>query len=152
MDNKTTVDAIIWIVGLIVGSGLIEVSPININPWTWLLSPLRKAITGDLKEKVVAVDAKVDNVQKDLDNHIAEYQEAQAQASRQRILRFNDEILQHQKHTKEHFDDVLADIDKYEDYCMDHPKYPNNKAIMAIKNIKDVYEKCMQTNGFLTID
>lgn len=109
-------------------------------------------MTGGIAQQVRDVDKKVDNVQTDLNNHICDYQEEQAQAARQQILRFNDEILQKQKHTKEHFDEILSSIDKYEDYCVDHPKYPNNKATLAIKHIKDTYEYCLSANGFLTLD
>jgi len=33
----------------------------------------------------------------------------------------------------------LEDIDIYEKYCDANPDFPNNKAVMAIKNIKDNY-------------
>lgn len=107
---------------------------------------------GGLVEDVKAVDKKVEGVQTELDKHIAAYQEDTIAAARTRILRFNDEILQKQKHTKEHFDEILADVDDYEDYCADHPKYPNNKAVLAIKHIKETYEHCLAYNGFLSLD
>ena len=150
--KQETLELLYWVAGIIVGSGIIEVSPIKLNPWTWLLSPLRKAITGDLSDKMTAIGKDVSKLQADLDDHIDSYQQDKASTARQRILRFNDEILQHQKHTKEHFDEILADIDFYEDYCADHPKYPNNKAVIAIENIKNTYKKCQEHNGFLTLD
>lgn len=149
--KKETLDLIYWVAGIIIGSGLIEISPLKLNPWTWLLTPLRQALTGKLTENLKTVESKVDKVQSDLNDHIAASQEETAGVARQRILRFNDEILQKQKHTKEHFDEILSDIDFYEDYCTDHPKYPNNKAALAIKNIKNVYDLCQQQNGFLTL-
>lgn len=59
---------------------------------------------------------------------------------RYRILRFDDEIRHNDKHSREHFDQVIDDINEYEIYCVQHPDYKNNKAMMAIENIKDVYE------------
>jgi len=118
--TEESIQAICWVVGVIVGTGLIEISPLKVNPWSWLFTPLRKALVGRLTEKV-------DNLQRDLDTHIAESQEENALSARQRILRFNDEILQKQKHTKEHFDDILDCIDIYNEYCAEHPKFPNSK-------------------------
>ena len=66
-----------------------------------------------------------------------------------RILRFNDEILHDQRHTKEHFDQILDDVTRYEKFCKDHPEYENNKAILAIENIKRVYKKCTDESAFL---
>ena len=43
---------------------------------------------------------------------------------------------------------IVGDIDKYEAYCNDHPEYPNNKAVMAIHNIKAKYEEHMENNSF----
>lgn len=75
--------------------------------------------------------------------------ENEATTSRYRILRFNDEVLHDQHHTKEHFDQILDDITRYERYCNEHPEYENNKAVFAIANIKRVYQKCADENIFL---
>lgn len=75
--------------------------------------------------------------------------ENEATTCRYRILRFNDEVLHGQKHTKEHFDQILDDITRYEQFCEGHPEYENNKAVLAIENIKRVYQKCSDENTFL---
>ena len=53
------------------------------------------------------------------------------------------------RHTKEEFDEILYSVTYYERYCEDHPKYENNRAVLAIENIKRVYKECMETNDFL---
>ena len=75
--------------------------------------------------------------------------ENEATTCRYRILRFNDEILHEQKHTKEHFDQILDDVTRYEKFCAEHPEYENNKAVLAIENIKRVYQNCSNENTFL---
>ena len=75
--------------------------------------------------------------------------ENEATTCRYRILRFNDEILHDQRHSKEHFDQILDDVTRYEKFCRDHPEYENNKAILAIENIKRVYKKCTDEATFL---
>ena len=60
--------------------------------------------------------------------------EGMAYTWRYRILRFDDEIRHDEKHTKEHFDQIMDDITKYELYCASHPDFPNNKAVFAMSS------------------
>lgn len=76
-------------------------------------------------------------------------EENEAKGARRRILRFSDELTQEIRHTKDYFDDVLADIDLYERYCEDHPKFPNNRTLMAETNIKATYQQCLAEHDFL---
>lgn len=92
--------------------------------------------------------AQLNNIER-LEVLTREIGQSEATACRYRILRFNDEILHEQRHTKEHFDQILDDITRYEKYCDEHPEYENNKAILAIKNVKRVYQKCSDENSFL---
>ena len=69
---------------------------------------------------------------------------------RQRILRFNADLMRGDNcYTHEYFVDVLRDIDEYEDFCRSHPGYKNNRAVMAIANIKRVYEQHEKDEDFL---
>lgn len=117
---------------------LVEVSPIKINPWSWIGKVLNKDILH-----------KLEKVEKDVADVKREVGESSAVTSRYRILRFDDEILHDIKHSKEHFDQILLDIDVYEKFCEEHPDFKNNLAVMAIKHIKLIYEKCSRENSFL---
>jgi hypothetical protein len=70
-------------------------------------------------------------------------------SARRRILRTNDEIYNHVKHSREYFDDVLEDINAYENYCRKTPDFRNGKAALAIENIERVYRECMKEGNFL---
>lgn len=124
------------------GTTLIQISPIKVNPWSWLARTISRAINKELLENV-------NSMQKTLDRHISKDDERYAKQYRLRILRFNDEILQGTKHTKEHFDEILDDITEYERYCTEHKEYKNNKAVMAIQNVNRVYAECLAKNSFL---
>ena len=63
-------------------------------------------------------------------------------------LEFNGEIKRGVHHDEEEFNDVLEAIDKYESFCRDNPNYSNNKAVLAIENIKNVYKKAYSNNDF----
>ena len=96
------------------------------------------------------INGRIDDLsQKVEDLEKAEELERVRQA-RQRILRFSDEILFNKRHSKEHFDEILDDIDTYEEYCRTHKDYENNKAVLAIGTIRDVYKECLKTHDFLT--
>ena len=69
--------------------------------------------------------------------------------SRSHILRFGDELRRGVPHSKEHFDQILLDISKYEHYCETHPNFPNGQAIATIKQIKKTYQICLEENNFL---
>lgn len=128
---------------LIILIGMIKIPPIKINLWGWLGRTIGRAINGEVLEQV-------GDLRKELDD-LKELEELErVRFARQRILRFNDEILFEQRHSKEHFDEILDDITLYEKYCNDHKDYVNNKAILAIATIKEVYQDCMETHDFLT--
>lgn len=81
--------------------------------------------------------------------HIKEDEEYKARSTRARILQFNEEIREGKRHTEEHFNDVLESIDSYEDYCQNHPDFKNNRAVMAVENIKETYKKANKDNDFI---
>lgn len=76
-------------------------------------------------------------------------EQKEARNSRRRILRFNDEIINRIKHSREFFDDVLDDANTYEQYCRKNPDFQNSKAVLAIENIERVYRECMKEGNFL---
>ena len=125
-------------IAVVVLASLLEVSKIKINPWSWVGGLLNKNIM-----------CKVDKIDRDLADVARKVGENTAVSSRYRIVRFDDELLHEVKHTKEHFDQILYDIDVYERYCNEHPGVKNNLAVMAIKHIKNVYQKCSRDNLFL---
>lgn len=128
--------------GLLILMTLIQISPIKINPWSWIGKCVGKFINGEVIEKV-------DNLSKDVKKNKDDDDEQWASLSRSHILRFGDELLHGVKHSKEHFDQILLDISKYEHYCDSHPEYLNNIANATIKQIKKTYQKCLQNNDFL---
>lgn len=127
---------------LIVLMSFLEISKIKINPWSWVAKKIGKALNGEVLDKLDVQGKEIDKLKEVCD-------EREANDCRYRILRFDDEIRHGAKHTKEHFDQVLGDVGSYEDYCSEHPKYRNNVAHFAIKNIKKTYEKCESENSFL---
>ena len=120
---------------------LIQITPIKLNPWSWIGRMIGRAINGEVLDKVNSLSEDV-RALKDEDA------ERWASLSRSHILRFGDELLHGVPHSKEHFDQILLDISKYEDYCDEHPNYKNNIANATIRQIKNTYQKCLEDNKF----
>ena len=121
---------------------LVQITPIKLNPWSWVGRMIGRAINGEVLDKVNTLANDVREL-KDEDA------EQWASLSRSHILRFGDELLHGVPHSKEHFDQILLDISKYEEYCDEHPNYKNNIANATIKQIKNTYQKCLEDNNFL---
>lgn len=121
---------------------IVQITPIKINPWSWLARSIGRALNREIM-------VKVDTIQQSLDKHITADAERGAKDCRLRVLRFNDEIIQGQRHTREHFHEILDDITAYERYCAEHPLFENSKAELAIENVKRIYKKCEENNSFL---
>ena len=92
----------------------------------------------------------IEKVQKTLDDHIKEDEDARARSQRYRILRFYDEMCEHKNHSESHFEDILDDIDKYEIYCKAHQDFKNNRGEAAMTYIKHTYAKLKASGSFLT--
>lgn len=95
-----------------------------------------------IKDSIAEISKQQQGLSKKID-------ENEAKGARRRILRFADELLQKKKHTKDYFDDVLADIDMYDRYCKANPDFPNNRTMMAEANIKTAYKERLEEHDFL---
>ena len=128
---------------ILLGSGLglaavltlVQIAPVKIDPWSAIAKGLGRAVNGEVLKEVT-------DTKSQLEEHILT-------DSRSKILGFNRELLQHQKHTREDFIEILGVIDSYEDYCKNHPDYKNSRCIHAVRNIGRVYDELLVTGDFL---
>jgi len=91
----------------------------------------------DTKAQLVEVKKSI----KALDERMAQNQ---AILARTHILRFDDELLNDIKHSKEYFSQQLQDIDTYEAYCQIHPNFKNSYATAAINHIRKTYDELLE--------
>ena len=134
---------------LCVLSLFIEITPIHWNPISDLLKWIGKRTNQDLDNRLKKLEQKVEDISEKQEQSEEKVQEQEAINCRIRILRFSDEIRRNIKHSQESFDQTLADITKYEQYCEDHPKFENKKTVLANKRIQEAYDKCVSDNDFL---
>lgn len=135
--------------GIVLLLSLLEIAPIKLNPWSGLAKMLGRAINGEVLSTMKTIQAAQKAQADALAAHIKADDERNADGLRERILRFNTELLRGGKHTREDFIEILSVIDGYEAYCAGHPEYRNNRATLAIQNIKRVYVERLQKRDFL---
>lgn len=127
---------------LLVLMTLVQIAPVHIDPWSALAKAFGRAVNAEVTKRLTEIEKK-------LDTHITMDDRRTADVHRARILHFNNELLRDIGHTKEEFIEVLAEIDAYEEYCQNNPKYPNNRAVLAIDNIRGVYKERLKKRDFL---
>ena len=132
-------------------ASLLQISKININPWDAILSWVGDRINKKLNKRLDDMEAKIDSVEVKLDGHIAESELKDIQDTRRDILEFANACMNGRKHTKEQFDFVLKKCDDYEVY-IESKNIKNGVVTSAIKEIRRLYEKCMQEKSFLKED
>ena len=138
---------------LIIVLSLVEVSKIQINPWTWIAKKvgpaIGRAINGEVVNKIDTIQNEFNDLRADFHAMKEKSDEREASNCRTHILRFGDDLLHGIRHSKEHFNHVLLAISTYEQYCDAHPDYLNNVACATIEHIKKTYQKCLEDNDFL---
>lgn len=120
---------------------LIQIVPIKINPWSWVAGLIHTFLFGKIDEKLDAITAKVDNLEKKVE-------EDKARQARTHILRFADELYEKKQHTQEYFLQILDEAKFYEKYVDSHKGFANGRTENACKMIRDTYDQCWKEHKF----
>jgi len=126
---------------LIILLTLIQISPIKINPWDLILHWIGDRLTSNIKKQVSSLEKK-------LDKHIAESAERDLKDTRAQILAFCNSCMNGTRHSKEQFDFIIKQCDDYETYIAEND-IRNGVIESAMKEIRRLYDKCIQNNSFL---
>ena len=124
-----------------------EVCTAWINGW---LDGLGKRLNASLAKEIErqgaelsAMQSVVGQLQETLAAHELIADRRRADDYRRDILRFNREIMEGCKPDRESYVEALTLIDRYCEYCREHPDYPNSRATAAIENIRQHYQQCL---------
>ena len=133
---------------------LIQVTPIKLNPWSWLINGLRSVFgIKDLNEKMEKVETQITKNQKETNEKIEQLEErvdkGQAIQARVRILRFGDDVRRKVKRSKESYEQTMDDITRYKQYCQSHPNFKNDMTVLTVQIIEEDFKRCMKENDFL---
>ncbi len=133
---------------------LIQITPIKINPWSWLGKQIGRAINKEVMDKQDEFQRESQEYRRNNDLQIKtlsnKLDKRTAEDTRNRILRFGDEVKNKQfKHSEEYYNQILADITDYDKYCREHPNFQNERTVVTTKIIKESYEEHVKNNDFL---
>lgn len=116
----------------------------------FLKKNLKEWVTDAVKPEMDSLHTTMDTLQTSIDTIQEDRLRDKADEARRQILLFNDELLRGVKHSKEHFDNVLLDVNEYTRYCNRHAgDYENAKCVLAIEEIKRCYQICEAEGKFL---
>lgn len=138
----------------------IQVTPIKINPWSWIGKTIGRCINQDLVNEIKTIKKTQQTDKEENEKRFSAlekshlefreyYKQDDAKSARRRILNCADELRRGIEHSKEFFDDVMDDISYYNNYCSENPTFKNMKAVVAIEFIKETYQHCLKENKFL---
>lgn len=114
---------------------VIEIVPIKINPWKWILSWIGEAINGDIR--------------RDLSEFKRDFEETKANDMRWNILNFANSCRRHEEHGKDEWRHVMSQIKEYEEYT--EKKHINNGVIEEdTKFLRELYRDRNYKNDFFT--
>ena len=126
---------------LVVLLTIIQITPVKINPWDLILHWIGDRLNSNITKKVGALEKK-------LDDHIHESIERDLRDTRSQILDFCNACMNGRKHTREQFDYIVKQCDDYEAY-IDQNGVRNGVIDSAMREIRRLYDKCIQNNSFL---
>lgn len=134
-ENRATIGIV-----LVVVTGLIQIAPIKLNPWSWLLKSIRKLFLGDVMKKI-------DEVTQKLEQHIEEENAKDLRIRRDTILDFASAVLSGRKYTREQYEQMVRECDEYHQFCIDK-HFKNSVIDESIEIIKGAYiEQLHQKNS-----
>lgn len=124
----------------------VQFTPIKFNPLSWIAKKIGRAMNGEFEDRM---DTRMDKIEGKVDKLESSMEETNAKNNRTKILRFGDEILRGQKHSKDHFDEILQSITEYDAYCETHKDFKNHMTDITAGQILDTYKKCLEDHTFL---
>jgi len=113
---------------------LVQITPIKINPWSWLARKLRDVLTGDLERQIKGLTQ--------------DFIEEKVATKRWRVLDFANSCRQGRQHTHEEWDHCLTELAWYEDYCK-RKSIPNGVMEECAVYLRKRYAEHMNNNDFL---
>lgn len=126
------------LVGLL---SLVQISPIKINPWSWLGKQIKNALVGD-------ISAKLDMVSDTIADLEDRFRKDKIASIRWRVLDFGNSCLQGRRHTKEEWDHCISELSEYEHYCREK-NVDNGVMEEMAKYLRKTYQERWEKKDFL---
>lgn len=140
--GETLTSPSVIIIGVL---SLIEVVPVRINPWTklfsWVGHSISDAVVGDIKDDLAETKQKVSEFKRD-------FEQTKANDMRWNILNFANSCRRGEKHGKDEWRHVMAQIAEYEEYT-EEKGIVNGVIDEDSKFLRELYHSRNFKNDFL---
>lgn len=138
----------------ILSSGIIQISPIRINPYSALVKWIGDVACASTREDINKLFDKIDRVevkqaetesklntsiailQTNLSNIEKVNKENEIKNIRRQILLFYEDLRSGEDKPLDSFHSILADIDEYKKYCEENPDFKNGYTTNAVEIIR----------------
>ena len=165
MDVNTVLTSFCWITVAIFTVAQ-KYAPKGKKPWSIILSFIGREINADIiqaqkemSDRINTLDKKLESIQQDMSDRIDALDEKivntdkkldknVAISARVRILRFGDELQEDKRLSKGRFDQALADINSYDEYCAKHSDFKNGVTEPTSSFIKEQYQERLRMHDF----
>lgn len=118
----------------------VQISPIQINPWDWLLGWIGERFNARINKKINQLDERIDKMKENLDNHIKYKALKDLEGQRRYLINFVNEGVNGLRHSKESFEDALRACDAYEEYVKENHVH-NGVINSTISVIREKYKE-----------
>ena len=142
-----------WLGGILfILSWVIQISPIKLNPWTKIAKAIGRSVNQEVICMIESCKCKMDILEVDIQGVRNAISEERAIDARRNILHFGDNLIHYpeREYSKERYDEVLASITLYEQYCKAHPEFLNHITESTVRYILKRYNDCLE-HGFKTL-
>lgn len=147
IDANTILASLAWVV-LISSLALQHIMPKDKAPLSILARVLGQELNRDVFDKISEIDKRISTLSDKVTLVAKLNEETRMIAARVRILRFGDELLNNQPHSKDSFDQAMIDVDTYTRYCKNNPDFQNGVAESMAEYIREQYNANLRNHGF----
>lgn len=126
---------------LIAAASLVQLAPININPWGWIMKMIKKALMQEVTEKVESMEERMGEMESKMDDSMISNM-------RWDILGFSNSCRNGVLHSKEEWNHVIDQIRVYEEMCK-RLKIANGVIEEESAFLRGMYQERLKKNDFI---
>lgn len=127
---------------------LVEITPIKINPLSWVFKWIGEKINGELRTEIKSLHDGLLEARDDLNELKGDVEQMKVDAMRWDILTFANACHCGKRHTKEEWNHVISQCQEYEDY-IERKQISNGVIVEETKYLRELYQGIIRDNNFL---
>lgn len=136
-----------WIGSLIVVSGIVQISPIKVNPWSTILKWVGQAVNAEVRKEIAALRKEIGDMKNQLLAQQKAIDENEKDRIRFEVLDFANSCRRGDHHTKDEFEHIVTLHTKY-GVLLEKTGDKNGVFVEEYRYIMDIYHACQREDKF----